>query len=40
MAFAVGRKRFIIRPFHLPPVEGEEETSSTSEGKKAVDLEF
>ncbi|RDI80575.1 Ras-related protein [Venturia inaequalis] len=41
MAFAVGRKRFIIRPFHLPPVEGEEETATTTEEKKkAKDLEF
>jgi hypothetical protein len=24
MAFAVGRRRFLIRPFHLPPFEGEE----------------
>ncbi|TID25695.1 gb [Venturia nashicola] len=41
MAFAVGRKRFIIRPFHLPPVEGEEETvTTTEEKKKAKDLEF
>ncbi|QDS73258.1 hypothetical protein FKW77_004326 [Venturia effusa] len=41
MAFAVGRKRFIIRPFHLPPVEGEGETSSTTEEKQKVkDLEF
>jgi elongator complex protein 4 len=24
MAFAVGRKRFLIRPFHLPPLEEEE----------------
>lgn len=41
MAFAVGRKRFIIRPFHLPPVEGEEETATTAEEKKkAKDLEF
>ncbi|KIW01956.1 uncharacterized protein PV09_06793 [Verruconis gallopava] len=23
MAFAVGRRRFLIRPFHLPPLEGE-----------------
>lgn len=41
MAFAVGRKRFIIRPFHLPPMEDEEETvSTTEEKKKAADLEF
>lgn len=41
MAFAVGRKRFIIRPFHLPPVEVEEETATaTEEKKKAKDLEF
>lgn len=41
MAFAVGRKRFIIRPFHLPPVEGEEEAAATiEEKKKAKDLEF
>lgn len=25
MAFAVGRRRFTIRPFHLPPLEAEEE---------------
>ena len=24
MAFAVGRRRFTIRPFHLPPLESEE----------------
>jgi elongator complex protein 4 len=41
MAFAVGRKRFIIRPFHLPPVEGEEENESKTEAaSKAKDLEF
>jgi len=41
MAFAVGRKRFIIRPFHLPPIEGEEENESKTEAaSKAKDLEF
>jgi elongator complex protein 4 len=41
MAFAVGRKRFIIRPFHLPPMEGEEETSgNTADGTKPSELEF
>jgi elongator complex protein 4 len=36
MAFAVGRKRFDIRPFHLPPVEGEDDGG----GGDAKALEF
>jgi elongator complex protein 4 len=35
MAFAVGRRRFDIMPFHLPPVEGEDEG-----GGDAKALEF
>ena len=48
MAFAVGRRRFSIRPFHLPPLEQEEGPSGEghehdvgAEGKvEAKSLEF
>lgn len=42
MAFAVGRRRFLIRPFHLPPMEGEEENNGAGDGKggDAKSLEF
>lgn len=36
MAFAVGRRRFVVRPFYLPPLEGEE-SGGESKGKE---LEF
>jgi elongator complex protein 4 len=35
MAFAVGRRRFVIRPFHLPPLEGD-----GGEESKGRELEF
>lgn len=41
MAFAVGRKRFLIRPFHLPPVDGESEEKASDGAPKAGEgLEF
>jgi elongator complex protein 4 len=33
MAFAVGRRRFLIRPFHLPPLETEDDQNGGGEGK-------
>lgn len=42
LAFSVGRKRFLILPFRLPPVEGEKEEEGEGTGGKAmkVDVEF
>jgi elongator complex protein 4 len=42
MAFAVGRRRFLIRPFHLPPLEAEEHEGETrgDAGKEGKNLEF
>jgi elongator complex protein 4 len=34
MAFAVGRKRFLVRPFHLPPLEGEEQDDKAGGAKE------
>jgi elongator complex protein 4 len=44
MAFAVGRRRFVVRPFYLPPLEGEESRAERVEsggvGVKGKELEF
>lgn len=36
MAFAVGRRRFVIRPFYLPPLDGD----GDEEESKGKELEF
>jgi elongator complex protein 4 len=38
MAFAVGRRKFDIRPFHLPPMEGEEEGGGAGSDAKALEF--
>lgn len=38
MAFAVGRRRFVVRPFYLPPLEGE--GPEREGGTKEKELEF
>jgi len=44
MGFAVGRRRFVVRPFYLPPLEGEESKARQEEGggvgTKGKELEF
>ena len=42
LAFTVSRKRFVIKPFSLPPVEGDTEAQKGhGEGKPTkVDIEF
>jgi elongator complex protein 4 len=40
LAFAVGRRRFVIRPFSLPPVEGEPDKSAEETAAAKKDLEF
>jgi elongator complex protein 4 len=40
LAFAVGRRKFVIRPFSLPPIEGEEEESGTGTAAAGKELEF
>ena len=44
MAFAMGRKRFVVRPFYLPPLEGEESNVGQGQGgglgAKGKELEF
>ncbi len=42
MAFAMGRRRFLIRPFHLPPLEAEEHESEKSGNarKEEKNLDF
>ena len=41
LGFAVSRKTFSIRPYHLPPVEGEPNAQDASKEKQMkVDLEF
>ena len=37
MAFWVSRRRFVVKPFSLPPVEGDQEAQSES---TKVDIEF
>ena len=39
LAFVVTRRRFLIRPFYLPPVEGEEPGGGGG-GESKADLEF
>ena len=44
MAFAMGRRRFVVRPFYLPPLEGEESIAEQGQGDgmraKGKELEF
>jgi len=44
MAFAVGRRKFVVRPFYLPPLGGEESKMGQGEGgvmgAKGKELEF
>jgi len=40
MAWALGRKKFIIRPFNLPPLEVEKDEATTETEKKTKELEF
>ena len=42
LAFTVSRRRFAIKPFSLPPVEGDSEAQSgeTVMGKTKVDIDF
>jgi elongator complex protein 4 len=44
MAFSVGRRRFVVRPFYLPPLEGEDSRAGQAEGSgmgaKEKELEF
>lgn len=40
MAWALGRKRFVIRPFNLPPVELDTGDAKEEEKSKAKELEF
>lgn len=43
LAFSLSRKRFVIKPFSLPPVEGDQEAQKgEGEGGKVgkVDMEF
>jgi elongator complex protein 4 len=40
MAFAISRRKFDIRPFHLPPMEGEEDGGGGGTTAEAKALEF
>ena len=40
LAFALGRKRFVIKPFHLPPVDGDQEAQKADSTKANVDMDF
>lgn len=42
LAFSLSRKRFMIRPYSLPPVEGDEEAQrgEAERGKMKVDVDF
>lgn len=40
MAWALGRKKFIIRPFNLPPLEQERDEVTAETEKRIKDLEF
>ena len=43
LAFALGRRRFVIRPFHLPPIEGDQDAQRGDMGGGGVgklDIEF
>lgn len=42
MAFWVSRRRFVVKPFSLPPVEGDTEAQAQAEGVAGmkVDIEF
>lgn len=42
LAFSLSRKRFVIKPYSLPPVEGDHEAQrgEAEGGKMKVELEF
>jgi len=42
LAFSLSRKRFVIKPYHLPPVEGDHEAQmgEAEGGKMKVDIDF
>lgn len=40
MAFWVGRRRFVVKPFSLPPVEGDQEAQAEAGKGTKVDIEF
>ena len=42
LSFSLSRRRFVVRPFHLPPVLGDLEGQSGHEGgmPKKGDIEF
>lgn len=42
LAFSLSRKRFMIRPYSLPPVDGDEEAQrgEAEGGKMKVDVDF
>lgn len=42
LAFTVSRRKFVIRPFSLPPIEGDTQAQAEAEGgmPRKADIEF
>nr|POE51844.1 elongator complex protein 4 [Quercus suber] len=40
LAFTVSRRKFVVKPFSLPPMEGDEEAQRAGTGVVAKDVEF
>lgn len=40
MAFWISRRRFVVKPFSLPPVEGDQEAQAEAGGGTKVDIGF
>ena len=40
MAFWVSRRRFVVKPFSLPPVEGDQEAQAQAGEGTKVDIDF